>query len=135
MMLDKPTILALDPGGTTGLAIRMEDGSLLTATASTPEEVYDFIGNESLYDVVIIENFKAQTIDKWGLHTVRIVGGVYAICHMQSIKHVLHQPQDRRPFLTDARTLLRGRRVCVHEIDATAHLLAYEYKVSQQKDT
>lgn len=126
--------LAIDPGGTTGMAIRFPDEKWHTFTCSTPEQVFDFIkGSKSVLQQIVIENFQAQTISKWGLHTVRIVGGVYALAHVFEIGHKVHIPQDRYPFQKDSQTLLRRRRsedgikFVIHEEDALAHLLRFEF--------
>jgi hypothetical protein len=123
------TVMAIDPGGTSGIAFRLDNGTLLTTTCQEPEQVYELIVQPGLTHVVI-ERFNAQNIGKWGLHTVRIVGGVYALCYDHKIKYIEHMPQERRPFLNEARELLRGRKTVVHELDATAHLLRYEYDIA-----
>lgn len=121
-------VLAIDPGGTTGCAVRASTGQIMTFACVKPEEVFDFIfDNKDLLEQVVIENFNAQTIGKWGLFTVRIVGGVYALCYEYKIPHKVHQPQDRYPFKQEAREVLKKRGVCIHEIEACEHLLKWEY--------
>lgn len=130
-------ILAIDPGGTTGIAIRSELGEIYTCVMKSPEEVYTLI-NPGSVDHIICENFKAQTISKYGLHTVRIVGGAYALAIKFGIGYTLHQPQDRYPFLTDAKQILDERRRTLkqpymeHEKDALAHLLRWEHDHKQR---
>lgn len=124
-MSDK-SIIAIDPGGTTGIAIRLPTRNIITCTASTPEEVYDILC-KGVFSHVVIENFQAQLIGKWGLHTVRIVGGVYALAYQRGIEYVLHMPQDRYPFQKIAKEFLRGRKTVIHEQDALAHLFRFEY--------
>lgn len=131
-MMIKPyvTVLAIDPGGTSGMALRIAaTGDLVTFTCQTPEQVFDFIqGNKDSLEQIVIENFSAETISKWGLHTVRIVGGVYALAYTYQIEHKVHQPQDRYSFQKDAKEILRLRRgVVIHEHDAASHLLRWEY--------
>lgn len=121
-------ILAIDPGGTTGMAVRISPEIIQTFTCSEPEEVFDFVTqNKDILLQIVIENFAAELIGKWGLFTVRIVGGVYALCHQYEIPYKLHQPQDRYPFQIEARDFLKPRKTVIHEQDALAHLFRWEY--------
>lgn len=126
-------ILAIDPGGTTGIAVRVGEW-LNTCVMKSPEEVFDLLQqHKDVLNVVVIENFAAQDISKYGLHTVRIVGGVYALCYINKIEYVLHTPQDRYPFKEESKQWLetskrgKGIRYMVHELDALAHLFRLEY--------
>ena len=137
-------ILSIDPGGTTGIAIRMSyitgvnTGDVYTCVLKSPEEVFNMIATGQP-EVIICENFQAQTISKYGLHTVRIVGGTYALAHIYKKRYVLHMPQDRYPFLSEAKEILEKRRLTLrqpymeHEKDALAHLLRFEHDESKQK--
>lgn len=127
MPSEKPyRVLAIDPGGTTGLAFSPGPGEYHTATASTPEELYDFISTD--FTDIVIENFRAHRIDHYGLYTVRLVGGVHALCHKLGVRYVNVPPVQRRAFQDEAHKLLSGVRHVIHETDALAHLLAWEYK-------
>lgn len=119
-------VIAIDPGGTTGIAVKTSDGRYLTCTASTPEEVADFLFTKR-FTHLIVENFQAQTIGKWGLHTVRIVGGCYMLAYLKGATYVHHVPQDRYPFQQEAKEMLQGTKAVIHEQDALAHLLRWEY--------
>lgn len=123
--------MGIDPGGTSGIAVRNDDGVLATCVAKTPEELYDFILKAKVsggLTHIVIENFIAATISSDGLHTVRIVGGVRAVAHILGIGITIHVPQDRYAFQEDAKQTLKelGGGV-IHEQDALAHLLRYEY--------
>ena len=122
-------IMAIDPGGTSGIAFRMPNRSIITCVGNSPEDVYDLIRQAATSGLqqVVCENFNAQYIGKWGLHTVRIVGGVQAVCHIFQINLQMHMPQKRYPFKLKARGILKGRRVVIHEIEALEHLLTWEY--------
>jgi hypothetical protein len=119
-------VIAIDPGGTSGVAIRYPDGTIFTTACKAPEEVYALIMLPGI-EQVVIERFAAVTISKYGLHTVRIVGGVYALCWEHKIPYTEHAPQHRYPFKKEAREILKGRRVVIHEIEALEHLLRWEY--------
>jgi hypothetical protein len=79
--------------------------------------------------VVVIEQFGAQTISKYGLHTVEIVGGVMALCDMLSIGVARDAPQQRRPYMDLARTLVPNGEThrMRHEVDAMSHVLFWLY--------
>lgn len=121
-------LMAIDPGGTSGLAFRASGGTWFTGLETEPEELYKLIALHKP-DNIVIENFQAETISKYGLHTVRIVGGVHALCTVLDIGYTLHAPQHRYPFRTEARELLveRGLAFKIHEVDALAHLLRWEH--------
>lgn len=125
------TILSIDPGITSGIALRCR-GVIHTTTCSSMEEVYDLIRPPASPELVIFERFTAKLISTYGLHTVKLVGGIQALCYAFNIKCIGHMPQERKPFLDLARTVLLANSMpdykpVIHEIDATAHLLAHEY--------
>lgn len=128
------TVIAIDPGGTTGIAIRIGEDKYITCTASKPEEVYDIIKNAKPTHV-IVENFQAQMIGKYGLLTVRIVGGCYCAAYFVGAEYVSHIPQDRYAFQKEAKAYLTRKRMeegisfVIHEEDALAHLLRWEHDV------
>lgn len=130
------TILAVDPGGKSGVAIRLPNKEIVTCICESifrdgkeirfdPTELYDLLKNAD-YEHIIVETFQAQTIDKYGLHTVRLVGGIEAICYIRDIPITKHMPQMRYPFRDEAKQILSGRRHMIHELDALSHLLRWE---------
>lgn len=125
-------VVAIDPGGTSGVAVRGRDGTILTTACTRPEEVYDIVSTPGV-EQVVIERFAATLISKYGLHTVRIVGGVYALCWKLNIPYLEHAPTDRYPFKKEARAILKGRRVVIHEIEALEHLLRWEFDDERQR--
>ena len=138
MQLAPPTkgkyILALDPGGTTGIAIRLQDGAWDTSTTRDPQELWTFF-TSTKPDAVVFELFSTMgRVDKYMLHTVELVGGIKALCHALDIDGYAHVPQNRYGFLEAAEDMLRARRrpFVVHEKDALAHLLAWEYRMANK---
>lgn len=123
-MVGYKTTLSIDPGGTTGIALRLSDGSIMTSICKTPEELWDFITSPGI-EQVVYERFAARHIDTNGLYTVRLCGGIEAVCYLLEIPCKGQQPQQRRPYLQDAQAL-RKPRTMVHELDALAHLLCWE---------
>ena len=101
------TIVGIDPGVSTGIAIatlwdntsgtRTLHYNYFSATCTEPEQVWAYI--RPPVDVVIMERFNAQLISKYGLHTVRIIGGVQALCAEHEIQLVEDTPQQRKAYL------------------------------------
>lgn len=119
-------VIAVDPGITTGIATFIDDkyGSLeLTPYMG----VWDFL--EQPWDLVICENFTAEQISKYGVTTIRIIGGIEAICYRRKIPLQFHRNVDRLPYIARAKKLLldlHGMRLPRdHRIDSMAHLLRW----------
>lgn len=124
-------ILAIDPGKTTGLAIKIDKKIRLLEITDYPV-VWWWVANNP-WDHVVCEGFVAQHISRFGLLTVRIIGGVEAICREHGIPYTI-QPSGRRvPFLPKAIEIIErthGKRLArEHRQDAFANLLEYEYFV------
>jgi hypothetical protein len=118
-------VLAIDPGGSTGVALRLPDGSYTTTTTSTPSELFDIILEKP--DVVICELFATGgRVDKYMIYTIDLVGGIKALCYALGVRCVMHTPQRRYPWLLAANSLLPKSYALRHEVDALAHLLAFE---------
>lgn len=133
-------LMAIDPGGKSGIAIRLPNGDFVTCICESifvDEKGKRYFDATQLYDMlktdgithVVVETFQATTIDKHGLHTVRLVGAIEAICYYRGIPLTKHMPQDRYPFKLEAKQLLieKKTKYLVHEFDALSHLLRYEY--------
>lgn len=135
------TIVGIDPGVSTGIAIatlwdntsgtRTLHYNYFSATCTEPEQVWAYI--RPPVDVVIMERFNAQLISKYGLHTVRIIGGVQALCAEHEIQLVEDTPQQRKAYLSYARTKIalptahdgNTKHDQRHEVDAMAHVIRY----------
>lgn len=120
-------ILAIDPGGTTGLAMRFSEDSITTATTKDPKLVWELV---VVADTVICEQFNPwhAHIDRYGLHTVKIIGGVIALCEYRQIPLIEQPPQFRVKCVKQADAYLRMKAELFveHEVDALAHLFAWE---------
>ncbi len=124
-------ILSIDPGNHAGIAYKGTDGSYTTTVVLTQEEVYDLIRLKP--DHVVVEKFNAVQISKYGIYTTELVGGIKALCYLLHIPLHVHPPQGRKAFMKEAKDIVNsngGMHLVAnkdHEIDALAHLLAYEY--------
>lgn len=118
-------ILAIDPGGHSGVALRLPTGKLLTNTVTTPSELFNFFLEKP--DLCVFEIFATGgRVDQHMIYTIELVGGIKAVCYALGIKAYAHVPQARNPWILQAADLLKGTEHTRHEIDATAHLLAFE---------
>ena len=131
-------ILSFDPGGTTGIAIKLAagDGSLgtlrhdhyITENERDPYQTLQRI-IDYMPDVVVMEQFQTMhMISSHGLRTVELVGMIQAICWHLKIPCYRHTPQQRYPFIAAATRILeaKGEKFTDHEQSALAHLLYYE---------
>lgn len=123
--------LAIDPGITTGLAVR-SGSDIVTSAVRQTHEVYELVTSSSV-DLVVIEDFNtAGRISAPGLHTVRLVGGVRALCWYLRKPCVVQTPTTRRLRMDEAKKWAKGKGLTVHEIDAVAHLLTWEFLSTQR---
>lgn len=131
------TTCALDPGETTGIATRDGEGLHQAWTQKTPWETYDFLIHAKP-DVVLCECFVySGYANPHKTYTVKLVGGIEAICQMLDIRLVFQRPYERYPFLRDAEDFLirRGDNYTQHEIDALAHIFLFEERSTCTKES
>lgn len=127
--LNDKKLIAIDPGGNTGIAIRNKN-DYFVHTFTKPDMVFDLLVNDA-WDAVIYEDFNTGgNISKDGQHTLKLIGGILALCWDQGFTTHRQMPQERYPFLSRANIVLRERykSSTTHEKDALAHLLCWEYK-------
>lgn len=121
------SIVSIDPGGTTGIAVTVDGKEFNTCTYTTPEEVWSLINLPSV-DKVIIERFQTSDyLSKYGLLTIEIVGGCKALCYILNKPLVIHTPVQRYSQMDVARQYLLGKGLPFmdHELDSLAHLFVH----------
>ena len=128
--------MAIDPGGTTGLAFRMPDGSITTCKAQTDQQVYDyFLGDIHKPEQVVLEEWSyfSGKVTPAGNLTADICAGIRALCYVLGIPLALRTPGMRQPRQPEAEAWYKKThhvksilKIHSHECDALAHLLTWE---------
>lgn len=128
-------ILSVDPGLSNGIAyFESSTFTYYTDVRKDIREVYDYFKEPLVQGLeqVVIENFAAQKISGYGLHTVRVVGAIEALCYIRNIPLAKQQPQQRLAFVAIAKRIVakqpRIEDSHHHQADALAHLLAWQHK-------
>lgn len=129
------TILAIDPGIHTGVAIYTDadwatDPEYLMLVVTEPVKLWDLV-QAHRPSVIVCENFAAGgLISKDGQATIRLVGAMELAAYITEAEFVLQFPSERKPWLAPARQMLqqRGRTPISHEVDALSHLLLYQHR-------
>lgn len=132
-MPEPKQIISFDPGLHVGVAWRNPDGTLDASMIYLDlPRTFKLLTDNPHPKICVFEDFQtAGNISKDGLYTVRVIGGIQALCSHFNIPCVLQIPQARYPFRTEAANILTAqrrskRKWVVHEMDALSHLLAYE---------
>lgn len=132
-----PSVCAIDPGGTIGIAIRgnREDRKLTLTTLDSMETLMWLLNtlNRAPLDAVVIENFITDhMISAAGLLTVRLVGAVQGWCICNKVRISVQVPQFRYSSRQEMEQVVKdySKRTIIHERDALMHLLAFEEKVA-----
>lgn len=131
------TLIAIDPGITTGVAIHAANtqigdvySTLVIHKASDLWSIFD----AHLPSIVVFEDFNsAGLISRDGQATLRLIGAIEAVTFRLNIPTVLQFPRERYPFIASARNMIRAtnKKYLIHEVDALSHLLLYEDRVQR----
>lgn len=132
----KGRLIAIDPGITTGVAIRVE-GRLHTCVvdAYKLEDLFDIIDVIAPQQIVI-ERFiiggSNVSMNPERLKTIELVGEVKGYCRAKQIECETATPGQRHSHQHESERNIGGLipkgKVAVHEADALAHLFAWEYR-------
>lgn len=126
------TIIALDPGVSTGCAIHT-DSEYITAVIKDVPSLWQMIDHHRPV-MVCYENFQSSgLISKDGQATLRLIGAIEAVCYRLGIPTTYQLPGERYGMMPKARQMLQQiKKIPIsHEVDALAHLLTYEFRVEK----
>lgn len=126
-------ILAVDPGQKfTGLAMFNSDKQVYQTFEfgnGDYHSVWHFVMNGQ-WNHVVCEDFTAKFISHYGITTVRVVGGIEAICMLRKVPLERPRAQDRIPFIHAADQMLVKIHGHLpprdHQQSALAHLLRFQ---------
>lgn len=116
-------IIAIDPGITTGVATCIK-GKYKVMEIKPYVNVWQYL-NIFPWEQVICENFTATDISKYGIITVRIIGGIEEICIRKEVPLTIQQNIMRIPYIPRAVEII-GKLPRDHRKDALAHLLRWQ---------
>lgn len=127
------TLIAIDPGITTGIALKTEDNEYLTLVIHRPKDLWQLFDYHKP-SVAIFEDFNsAGLISKDGQATLRLIGAIEAVTYRLNIPTCLQFPRERYGMMPLAKNMLivSGVKFLTHQVDALAHLLLYEDRVAR----
>lgn len=120
-------LIAVDPGITTGMAFHI-GSTLQTCVAVSAVEVLEMLDGA---DLVVVERFQTGgRLSGYGLETIELVGTIKGYCYAKQIECQVVTPQARYVCMAQALSMegsvITKSAVSKHEVDALAHLLAWE---------
>ena len=127
-------IIAVDPGATTGLAWcdDMASDEYSTSVTRDAEELWQLVCLPGVTDVVVEDFQTAGRISKYGLQTVRLVGGLEALSYKVGFTIHVRMPMHRYSQMKVAKKMApSGTKTRRHEVDALAHLLAWKMETEE----
>lgn len=122
-------ILAVDPGPHTGMAFRMDDGTLEVIMSQSIDEVMQLILERRPTEIVVERFATGGRMSGYGHETVEMVGIMRGLAFSINARFEKRTPQQRYAFMDEAHEILKvGRsKLRSHEVDALAHLLSWEH--------
>lgn len=127
-------IVAFDPGNHTGIAWKDGDVYGTNMIFEDLPRVYTYLVNKP--KLVVVEQFYTPgNIDRHGLYTVRLIGGIQALCWLHHVPLVEHMPGPPQPLVEKARAWHKERHLkyTQHHLDSLAHLWLYEEQQANPK--
>lgn len=139
--------IAIDPGGTTGIAVYKYcdeeqahtcNPDNVTTQTLPPTEVLKWLDSQYIHNRIVsvaAERFiTAGRLSKFGLLTIELYASILGWCHAKGILFYTQNPTTRKPYQHIAEDIFpKWEKRIVHENDALAHLLLHletAYKIS-----
>lgn len=122
-------LLAVDPGPHTGMAFRLEDGSVDVQMIQGIEEVMALVLERKPAEIAVERFATGGRMSGYGHETVEMVGVMRGLAFALGARFAKRTPQQRYAFMDDARAILNtnNSKIESHRVDALAHLLSWEY--------
>lgn len=154
-------ILSIDPGLSTGLAARLDNGHWWTDTVVGSEEAFKYVVGlitNLKPNKVVIEHFSTmQYLSKYGIETIELIGAIKGACAVHNVPLYRQTPLTRKPKEQEATAMLKERKQQLggsietkvtgtaaivikpgytdHEVSALAHLLMFERRLELAEGT
>lgn len=127
------TILAIDPGDTSGYALFSTENQLLIkydAVKFTPLGLFDLMNNlqpeRVVYERFSLYAHKAESQINSEFYTVQLIGVIRLYCELMNIKPIVQTAQVAKQIWTDDMLKKFGYHTdSKHTRDATRHVLTY----------
>jgi hypothetical protein len=119
-------IVALDPGGTTGVVAYEPGKDLRTEHLASAIEVWAYLNK--LYPTrVVFERFAYQRRDKVDLTPVEVIGVIKLWCDINDVPYTIQTPSQAKNLWTDGKLKQLGlwEPGKNHAMDAVRHLMYY----------
>ena len=127
--------LALDPGQTTGVAYRLEDGELRGLQWPGEDIMAVLEGLHAVYGLeeIVVEDFISRPGPAVNLSAPRVIGRIMAWAEDNEVPAVMQSPSAAKTVLTKDRLRALGGwvRGAEHARDALRHLLYREHKLGE----
>lgn len=134
------TIMALDPGVTTGAALWTPEGTLFAWQIFSPEKPFSKIWKDLTYyrpETLVVESFNYQRRDKVDLSPMAVIGCIHTWNQVASpASKVVHQsPAQAKVFWTDdkLKKMVEWQVGEPHANDAKRHLFYYMTKIGDKR--
>jgi len=122
------SILALDPGVTTGWATYKEDGDVVTGQFKGTHHQFWTLLSKFAPDVIVFEGFVYQRRHKVVLYPVEVIGIIKLYAEVKKVIELQQQTASQAKNLWTMDKLKKlglWKEAQVHAMDATRHLLYY----------
>lgn len=141
--------IAIDPGLSTGMAFRFNNGQWGTVTIPNMPDPNERLGlvlgtvvdqlmpGKDRCEAIIVEAFITMGyLSRYGIETLELVGALKSVCYLWSIPFVKQVPGIRMGMEPTAKKMLKARETQFtdHEVSALSHLLSYERTLLRHKE-
>jgi predicted RNase H-like nuclease (RuvC/YqgF family) len=124
-------VIAIDPGGETGICIINENKEILKTYCLPREDInlkiatliFDNMGEDEL--IVVVEDYRSNVITRSQKYPIELIGFIKGTCEIRNIELHMQMPTSRKGYYTliERENLLPNEPK--HVRDALAHALRY----------